>query len=148
MSPPDRARVAYEPPRIEEHGTLRDITAQVEHVIPGFHTSAVASVPQEARRRVATPQVARRRVRCRATMCRLRAATRCRAAVAAVPGTEQGGGGGANVAGGGANVGGAGASGGGDAALPFTGFPAVVAGAVGAGMASAGAALRRRLRRR
>jgi hypothetical protein len=39
-------------------------------------------------------------------------------------------------------------TGGGDASLPFTGFPAAIAGAVGAGLAGAGAALRRAVRRR
>ena len=53
-----------------------------------------------------------------------------------VAGAEMGGGGGA-----------AASTGGGDASLPFTGFPAAMVGALGAGMAACGAALRRALGR-
>jgi hypothetical protein len=54
--------------------------------------------------------------------------------------------GGSGGAGGGSGGGGAGGGHGGGGQLPFTGFPAVFAGAVGGVMAASGAALRRALR--
>jgi hypothetical protein len=48
---------------------------------------------------------------------------------------------------GGGGAGGVVSTGGGDASLPFTGFPAAMAAAIGAGLAGAGAAMRRALRR-
>ena len=62
---------------------------------------------------------------------------------AGAPGGSTPAGVGAEGGGGGGTV----STGGGDASLPFTGFPAAVAAAVGAGLAGAGAALRRALRR-
>ncbi|MGH2846182.1 MAG: hypothetical protein ACRDL0_09270 [Thermoleophilaceae bacterium] len=52
-------------------------------------------------------------------------------------GAQGGGGGGGDIV----------STGGGDSSLPFTGFPAAIAAAVGAGLAGAGAALRRALGR-
>ena len=66
-------------------------------------------------------------------------------------GGDAGGVAGQNAAGGGGSHGGGGhggGSGGGGGSLPFTGFPAAVAGAVGAAMTSAGVALRRWVRSR
>src|SRR3954470_20862291 len=35
----------YQRPVVENYGSLRDITAHIEHVVPGFSASAAASVP-------------------------------------------------------------------------------------------------------
>jgi hypothetical protein len=145
----DIATAVYDQPRIEDYGTLRDITAQLEQALPaGIGIAGVSSAPTggpppggpERQPPGPTPE--------------------------GNPGSglggeeESSGGGGGAGGGGGSGVGGAelggggGGGGGGEtvsgnaAELPFTGFPAAMAAAVGAGMASAGAALRRALKRR
>ena len=45
VNTPPAAKAAYQPPRVADYRGLRDITAQMEHVIPGFQASSVASVP-------------------------------------------------------------------------------------------------------
>jgi hypothetical protein len=141
------ARAAYERPRIVTYGTLRDITAQLEHALPaGIGVAGASSVPTggpppgEIERPPPGPSPEGN-------------------PPSGFGGEESFGGGGGGESGvGGAEQGGGGAGSGGGgggetvsgsaAELPFTGFPAAVAAAVGAGMASAGAALRRALKRR
>jgi hypothetical protein len=145
MSHHQNARAAYERPRIENYGTLRDITAQLEHALPaGIGVAGATSVPTgPPPGGPETPPGTER------------------TPPGPLPegnppsgfGGEETSGGGRGEAGvGGAEQGGGGGGGetvsGGAAELPFTGFPAAVAAAVGAGMASAGAALRRALKRR
>jgi hypothetical protein len=143
----DNAKAVYEPPRIDEYGTLRDITAHLEQALPaGIGVAGASSVPTGPPPGGPPPGDSR-------------------VPPGPLPGTNPpsgtegaedfaggGGGGGGDV--GGAELGGGGGGGGGGqtvsggaAELPFTGFPAAVAGAVGAGIASAGAALRRALKR-
>jgi hypothetical protein len=147
MSDHKNARPVYARPRIEAYGTLREITAQLEHALPaGMGVAGVSSAPTGGPP-PGTPE---------------RTPPGPPGPEGGVLGGETGGGspgggqgesgvGGAELGGGGG--GGAGGGGtvsgtGGNAALPFTGFPAAVAAAVGAGMATAGTALRRVLRRR
>jgi hypothetical protein len=132
----DIATAVYDQPRIEDYGTLRDITAQLEQALPaGIGIAGVSSAPTggpppggpERQPPGPTPE--------------------------GNPGSGLGGEEESSGGGGGAELGGGGGGGGetvsGNAAeLPFTGFPAAMAAAVGAGMASAGAALRRALKRR
>jgi hypothetical protein len=151
MSDRHNARAVYEPPRIVNYGTLRDITAQLEQALPaGVGITAAASGPTGGPPGGPPPGGEQ--------------LTPPSPLPEGNPGsglggeeTSGGGGGGAGGGGGsgvgGAELGGGGGGGGGTvssgaAELPFTGFPAAVAAAVGAGMASAGAALRRALKRR
>ena len=146
MTQHDNAKVVYERPRIDEYGTLRDITAHLEQALPaGIGVAGASSVPTgpppgELDRTPPGPLPSENPPE------------------TGTGGEETsgggGGGGGSGVAGAEMGGGGSGGGGGGDtvsggaAELPFTGFPAAVAGAVGAGLASAGTALRRVLKRR
>jgi hypothetical protein len=146
------AKLAYERPEVVTYGTLRDITAALEQALPaGIGVAGASSVPTggppggpppgELERTPPGPLPSENPPQ------------------SGTGGEEDFGGGGGGGGGGGSGVGGAdlgggGGGGGGEtvsggaAELPFTGFPAAVAGAVGAGIASAGAALRRALKRR
>jgi hypothetical protein len=140
------ARAAYERPRIVLYGTLRDITAQLEHALPaGIGVAGASSVPTGPP--PGGPETPERTPPGPLPEGNPPSGfggeeTSGGGGKSGVGGAEQGGGG-AGGGGGGGTV-----SGGGAAELPFTGFPAAVAAAVGAGMASAGAALRRALKRR
>ena len=138
------AKAVYERPRIDEYGTLRDITAQLEKSLPaGIGVAGASSVPTggppppgETERTPPGPLPEGN-------------------PPSGLGGEEAAGGGGVAGAGeksgvGGANLGGGegGTVSGGAAELPFTGFPAAIAAAAGAGMAAAGTALRRALKRR
>jgi hypothetical protein len=155
MTHHQNARPAYERPEIVTYGTLRDITAQLEQALPaGIGVAGASSVPTgpppggpppgELERTPPGPLPSDNPPH---------SGTGGEESFGGGGGGAGGGGGDSDVAGaefggGGGGGGGETASGGGAAELPFTGFPAAVAGAVGAGIASAGAALRRALKRR
>jgi hypothetical protein len=151
VTPHNNAKVVYERPRIEKYGTLHDITAHLERALPaGIGVAGASSVPTgpppggpppgELERTPPGPLPSENPPQTGT------------GGEETFGGGGGGGGGGSGVAGaemgGGGGGGGGGTVSGGAAELPFTGFPAAVAGAVGAGLASAGAALRRVLKRR
>jgi hypothetical protein len=151
VTDPNNAKAVYERPRIDEYGTLRDITAHLERALPaGIGVAGASSVPTgpppggpppgELERTPPGPLPSENPPQTGT------------GGEETFGGGGGGGGGGSGVAGaemgGGGGGGGGGTVSGGAAELPFTGFPAAVAGAVGAGLASAGAALRRVLKRR
>ena len=143
----NEGKAVYERPRIDEYGTLRDITAHLERALPaGMGVAGASSVPTGPPPGGPPPGEVERVPPGPLPTDNPPSGT----------GGEEGfggggGGGGSGVAGaemGGGGGGGGGTVSGGAAELPFTGFPAAVAGVVGAGIASAGAALRRVLKRR
>lgn len=150
MTDHDNARAVYERPRIEEYGTLRDITAQLEQALPaGIGVAGASSVPTGG----PPPGGPERTPPGPVPEGNPGGGLAGEEESGGGRGPGGGGGGGSGV--GGAELGGGGGGGGGGdtvstgaAELPFTGFPAAVAAVAGAGMASAGAALRRILKRR
>jgi hypothetical protein len=144
-------RRAYEPPRVADYGTLAELTADAGMLMPlGLSQLSGPVIPPSDTDTPGGPDIP---------------GSASGSSHGGFAGTvpevlPEGGGlgsggpgaeapGGSTPAGAGAEGGGGGtvSTGGGDASLPFTGFPAAVAAAVGAGLAGAGAALRRRLRR-
>jgi hypothetical protein len=153
MSNRNHSSAGYERPQVADYGTLRDLTAQFDSAMPmGMNVAGLGSLPTGpppggpdgpggppgGPSGGATPLGG--------------SGPELLPDAGAVGGSETsekpGGSGVAGAEGGGGGAGGAVSTGGGDASLPFTGFPALVAGAVGAGMAAAGTALRRSLRRK
>jgi hypothetical protein len=129
----DRGRVrrGWDAPRVEDYGTLADITADVGMLGHfGIGIAQAASIPQQPGPGGGGDVLDEND----------------RGGGGGPLGGGDGPGGGGDVAGEG-GAGGAGGGSGGDGGLPFTGLALAVIGSVGAGLTAAGAALRERLRR-
>ena len=145
------ATATYEPPRVADYGSLRDITAQMDHAFPGFSASGAASVPTgnpPPGGDTPTPTGSGTPPPGGDTPLGETPGQGVGGEETTSGGTVDHGVAGAEQSGGGGGGGGTVSTGGGEASLPFTGFPAAVAAGVGGAIASAGAALRRAVRRR
>ena len=153
MTHHQNAKPVYERPEVVTYGTLRDITAALEQALPaGIGVAGASSVPTGGPPGGPPPGELER-----TPPGPLPSENPPQSGTGGEEDFGGGGGGGgggesdvagAELGGGGGGAGGGESASGGAAGLPFTGFPAAVAGVVGAGMASAGAALRRALKRR
>jgi hypothetical protein len=139
----------YEKPSVADYGTLRELTAALSGLPMGMVTISSPLVPGTPPGGPDTPGASSSEAG--GSPPGLTPAGGGSGGDQASGGGGAGGGGiaGSETGGGGSGSGsGAAATGGGDASLPFTGFAVAMVGAIGAGMAATGTAVRRMLRRR